>query len=36
MEKLYLCMRDRAPEVLLHDDLIRRAELPIRRMLSMS
>jgi quinolinate synthase len=31
--KLYRCMKDRAPEILLDDDLIARAERPIRRML---
>src|ERR1041385_265706 len=36
MEKLYLCMRDRSPEIVLSDDLIRRAYAPIRRMLEMS
>jgi quinolinate synthase len=36
MEKLYLCMRDRTPEITLSDDLIGRAYLPIRRMLEMS
>ena len=36
MEKLYLCMRDRAPELTLDPDLIRRAHAPIARMLSMS
>ncbi len=36
MEKLYLCMRDRSPEILLSDALIERASRPIQRMLSMS
>jgi quinolinate synthase len=36
MEKLYLCMRDRAPEITLDADLIRRAHAPIKRMLEMS
>ena len=36
MEKLYLCMKRRAPEITLDDDLIRRAHAPIRRMLEMS
>ena len=35
MEKLYLCMRDRAPELTLDPDLIRRAHAPTARMLSM-
>ncbi len=36
MEKLYLCMRDRSPEVTLSDELISRARLPIERMMQMS
>jgi quinolinate synthase len=36
MEKLYLCMRDRRPEILLSEGLIERAAKPIRRMLEMS
>jgi quinolinate synthase len=36
MEKLYLCMRDRTPEITLDPDLIRRAHAPIQRMLEMS
>ncbi len=36
MEKLYLCMRDRSPEVTLSGELIRRAAAPIQRMLEMS
>ncbi len=36
MEKLYLCMRDRSPEILLSEGLIERAARPIRRMLEMS
>jgi quinolinate synthase len=36
MEKLYLCMRDRSPEIILSDDVIRKALVPIKRMLSMS
>ena len=36
MEKLYLCMKLRAPEITLDNDLIRRAHAPIRRMLEMS
>ncbi len=35
-EKLFLCMRDRAPEIVLDDDIIARAQVPIRRMLEMS
>ena len=36
LEKLYLCMRDRAPEVLVEPDLSQRALAPIRRMLELS
>jgi quinolinate synthase len=34
--KLYRCMKERAPEIHLDDDLIARAQRPIRRMLDMS
>lgn len=36
IEKLYLCMRDRAPEISLDEDLRQRALRPIVRMLEMS
>ncbi len=36
MEKLYLCMRDRKPEIVLDEDLRQRALRPILRMLEMS
>lgn len=36
MEKLYLCMRDRTPEITLDEGLRQRALKPIRRMLEMS
>jgi quinolinate synthase len=36
MEKLYLCMRDRNPEIQLDKDVIQKALLPIQRMLQMS
>jgi quinolinate synthase len=36
MEKLYLCMRDRTPEILLDEELRVRALRPIQRMLEMS
>jgi quinolinate synthase len=36
MEKLYLCMRDRKPEIILDEDLRERALRPIVRMLEMS
>ena len=36
MEKLYLCMRDRMPEITLDEELRQRALQPIARMLEMS
>ena len=36
LEKLYLCMRDREPEITLDEDLRQRALKPILRMLEMS
>lgn len=36
MEKLYLCMKNRAPEITMERELMERALLPIRRMLAMS
>jgi quinolinate synthase len=36
MEKLYLCMRDRTPEITLEENLRQRALKPILRMLEMS
>lgn len=36
LEKLYLCMRDRRPEITLDEDLRQRALKPILRMLEMS
>jgi len=36
LEKLYLCMRDRTPEVTLDRDLADRARVPIERMLELS
>jgi len=36
LEKLYLCMRDRRPEVFVREDLLERARLPIERMLALS
>ena len=35
MEKLYLCMKNRAPEVTLSDEIIEKALVPIQRMLAM-
>lgn len=36
MEKLYLCLRDEKPEILLEEDVIERARRPIERMLEIS
>ena len=36
MEKLYLCMKNRTPEITLSPDIIQRALIPIQRMLAMS
>ena len=36
MEKVYLCMKDRSPEISLSNDLIERAGIPIQRMMAMS
>jgi quinolinate synthase len=36
MEKLYLCMRDRRPELLMHPALIEAARVPLERMLAWS
>jgi quinolinate synthase len=36
MEKLYLCMRDRTPEITLSDEIIEKALTPIQRMLALS
>jgi quinolinate synthase len=36
LEKLYLCMRDRTPEIVLDEELRERALRPIKRMLEMS
>lgn len=36
MEKLYLCMANRTPEITLSDDLIQRALVPLKRMMEMS
>jgi len=34
LEKLYLCMKNRSPEIKLDADILRRARLPIERMLA--
>lgn len=36
LEKLYLCLRDEKPEIILDSDLIEKAKTPIVRMLDMS
>ena len=36
MEKLFLCMRDQTPELLLDAELIQRARVPLDRMLALS
>jgi quinolinate synthase len=36
MEKLYLCMKNRAPEIVLDKDIMEKALIPIQRMLAMS
>jgi quinolinate synthase len=36
MEKLYLCMRDKSPEITLPVEILEKALVPIQRMLAMS
>lgn len=36
LEKLYLCMRDKRPEIIIDEETSRRALLPVQRMLEMS
>jgi quinolinate synthase len=36
LEKLYLCMRDKKPEIILNEEIRLRAHKPIRKMLEMS
>jgi quinolinate synthase len=36
LEKVYACMRDRTPEIIVPDDLRIRAARPLERMLAMS
>jgi quinolinate synthase len=36
MEKLYLCMKNRFPEILLNEDIIQRALIPLQRMMALS
>ena len=35
MEKLYLCMKNRSPEITLSNDIIQRALIPIQRMMQL-
>ncbi len=36
LEKLYLCMKDKKPEITMSDDLLKKAYAPLKRMLDMS
>jgi len=36
LEKLYICLKNEKPEILLSEDLIQRASVPIKRMLEIS
>lgn len=36
MEKLYLCMKNKSPQIILDDEIIKKALVPIERMISMS
>ncbi len=36
LEKLYLCMKDKKPEITMSDDLLKKALVPLKRMLEMS
>ena len=36
LEKLYLCLRDESPEITVSDEIIKRALLPLQRMLEIS
>lgn len=36
LEKLYLCMKNRTPEIILSDEIISKARIPIEKMLQMS
>jgi len=36
LEKVYLCMRDRRPEITMDETLRQRCLVPLRRMLEMS
>jgi len=36
LEKLYLCMKNEIPEIILSDEVIKKAQIPIKRMLDLS
>ncbi len=36
LEKLYLCMKDKKPEIMMSEELMRKAYAPLKRMLEMS
>jgi len=36
MEKLYLCMKNKKPEIILNKELMEKALVPIKRMLEIS
>ncbi|MCB0807454.1 MAG: quinolinate synthase NadA, partial [Bacteroidales bacterium] len=36
MEKLYLCLKNEKPEIILADEVIEKAKIPINRMLDIS
>ena len=36
LEKLYLCMRDRKPEIVMDKEIMKKALKPLERMLEMS
>jgi quinolinate synthase len=36
LEKLYLCMKDKKPEITMSEDLMKKALIPLKRMLEMS
>jgi quinolinate synthase len=36
LEKLYLCMKNESPEIRMHDDLLKAAYLPLRKMMEIT
>ena len=36
LEKLYLCMKYEAPEIIMDEEIIKRAKIPIMKMLEIS